>query len=96
MSKQRKELRILLCQVRQEQAMLDHELDCFARAGDLRKEQFVQLDLLKSLEFDMLALKIFDAIVVGGSGDYGVPEFVKTFPIGAAMLGMILQQAKQD
>lgn len=51
--------------------MIDHERTCLIRAGRLSPEQVVPFDMLRATP-DPSILEGFDAVIMGGTGDYSV------------------------
>jgi GMP synthase (glutamine-hydrolysing) len=67
-------LRFLLLQVRNaNDSMRDQEVKCFARAFDCDPSRIEVFDLLSGVP-SLDRLNHFDAVVLGGSGDYSVAE----------------------
>ena len=75
----RSKLKFLLLEARLDQEMVEHEKDCLARSGELDPEQFVVVDIVKTLP-TLSLLDGVDAVFVGGTGDYSIakdhPEFI--------------------
>jgi len=66
--------KILLLQARNpEDPMAEHELNCFVEVAELPKENIIAYDLCKNTA-DKINLAGYDALMVGGSGDYYVSE----------------------
>ncbi len=64
--------RILLLQIRNaDDPMREHELQCFLRAAKLEPEQLHSVDAVTE-EFVELSIDQFDALMIGGSGDYSI------------------------
>ncbi len=71
----RDDLRILLVQARKDQQMKLHEISCFETSGNLSDDQVDSHDLLES-PVGIEEIADFDAIIIGGSGDYSVLDDV--------------------
>lgn len=71
MPKDRESLRFLLIEARRDREMQEHELGCLARAGKLSPEQFDILDVLQT-PVDPKVLNKYDAVFIGGTGDFSV------------------------
>ena len=69
----RSDLRILLLETRHDQALIEHERSCLARAGKLQADQVVPYDLLKE-SCDPSILEGYHAVIIGGTGDYSVAK----------------------
>jgi GMP synthase (glutamine-hydrolysing) len=68
--KKRKDLRILLLQFRVAKEMREQEVRCYLKFGKLNKNQVVAHYLLEE-DFDVESLKDYDAVIIGGTGDFG-------------------------
>lgn len=67
-------LRLLLAQARKEQdPMKEHEVLCFAQQSGLAREQITPFDLLENIP-TLAQIKAYDALLVGGSGDFYVSK----------------------
>ncbi len=67
----RKSLKILLIEARLDQAMIDHEIACLLRAGKLNENQLVPYSVLDG-NIGPEHAKGYDAVILGGTGDYSV------------------------
>jgi len=70
----KRQIRILLLQIRDEILTRQEELDSFARYSDLDVEQFDILNVFDTPEFDQSVLEGYDALYVGGSSEANVLE----------------------
>jgi GMP synthase (glutamine-hydrolysing) len=70
--KHRKDLRILLIQVRYDRETIIEELAEFARFGRISEEQFDLLNLFHTPSFEPQIADGYDAIFIGGSSDASV------------------------
>lgn len=77
MSKERKNLKILFMQIRDDQETKDEEFNEFVRFGRLNEGQITTLDVFATPEFPQDLPKDFDAVFVGGSSDANVLETEK-------------------
>ncbi|CAM9670323.1 unnamed protein product [Phaeothamnion confervicola] len=73
MSESRKKLKFLLLEARLDQEMVEHEKDCLVRSGQLDPDQFVIVDMVKTLP-TLDLLDGVDAVFVGGTGDYSIAK----------------------
>lgn len=86
--------RILLIQARDtSDAMLGHELDCFARRCGLATDAFRSLNLCCDTA-DATALAEVDAVMIGGSGDYSLAT--GGFPWHHTFLELMREVARRD
>lgn len=85
MSKSREQLKILLVQVREDQVMKSHEISSFRQSGNLRDDQLISHDLLEQ-PLVLSALGEYDAMIIGGSGDYSVLDRIPNTDSLAALL----------
>ncbi len=70
--KTKKDLNILLIQIRKDK-MKEHEYDCILRYSGLAEHQLVSFDVFED-DFEKLDPKKYDAIIVGGSGEFCVDD----------------------
>ncbi len=70
--KKRKELKILLMQIRDDEVTRKQEFDEFVRYGKLDPNQITVLDVFKTPFFDVQIIDEYDALFVGGSSDASV------------------------
>lgn len=73
MSQPRENLRFLLLECRHNLQMIEHERDCLARAAGLSPDQFRIIDLTQET-LDIEEASGYDAIFIGGTGDYSVAQ----------------------
>jgi GMP synthase (glutamine-hydrolysing) len=90
MANMRDKLKFLLVQVREDQVMKNHEISVFLKSGNLRDDQIVSHDLLEK-PVDLSALDRYDALIIGGSGDYSVLDRIPN----TASLATILEEARK-
>jgi GMP synthase (glutamine-hydrolysing) len=77
-------MRILLIQIRPDSAVAEHEFGLIVVKSDVQADAFVRVNVALAGELnrlDALDLRSFDAVMIGGSGDYlisrgDVPEVV--------------------
>jgi GMP synthase (glutamine-hydrolysing) len=74
MPKSRSQLKILLLQIRDDEATRLEEFDEFVRYSHLGAEQFTVLDVFKTCEFEPTCMDGYDALFVGGSSDASVTQ----------------------
>lgn len=72
MAKTRKDLRILLMQIREDPRVAEEELNSFARHADLDLSQFTILNVFETPDFDHSVLEGFDSLWVGGASEANV------------------------
>lgn len=90
MSKTREQLKICLVQVREDQIMKNHETSVFRKSGGLRDDQLVSHDLLEAPVTPAL-FDGYDALIIGGSGDYSVLDRIPN----TESLADILREARK-
>jgi GMP synthase (glutamine-hydrolysing) len=71
MQKNRRQLRFLLLEARKDPDLIEHERSCLARAGGLEVEQLEPWDVL-TRPLDPNLAKGYDAVFMGGTGDFSV------------------------
>ncbi|HEY9616639.1 MAG TPA: type 1 glutamine amidotransferase, partial [Microcoleaceae cyanobacterium] len=94
MATHRSQLRILLMQIRDDEATRLEEFDEFVRYSDLTPEQFTVLDVFKTPDFAPEYIHGYDALFVGGSSDASViqPEIYGFVESAKQLLAYCLQQ----
>lgn len=86
------DLRILLVQARDEAWILDQERTCFAERAQVDEAQFVPVNVLRDpLSADLL--RDVDAVFIGGSGAYSVPE---DYPWMPALLDFVRRTVDRE
>jgi GMP synthase (glutamine-hydrolysing) len=65
--------RFLLVEARLDPKMQEHELNCLLRAGGLQREDFDILDVTRQ-PFDLAMLDKYEAVFIGGTGDFSVAQ----------------------
>ena len=82
--------RYLLVEARLDPKMQEHELNCLIRAGGLQREDFDILDVTRQ-PFDESLLEKYEAVFIGGTGDFSVaqdrPEWFE--PLAAWTRGLL-------
>jgi GMP synthase (glutamine-hydrolysing) len=68
-----KKPRFLLVEARLDPKMQEHELKCLIRAGGLDRADFDILDVTRQ-PFDLALLDSYDAVFIGGTGDFSVAQ----------------------
>jgi GMP synthase (glutamine-hydrolysing) len=87
--------RILLLQARDHgDPMLEHELSCFVDVVGIPRDRFVPLNMAHVPSGDWPELPTFDAVMVGGSGDYSVVK--GGFDWHRPMLDYVLEAVSHD
>lgn len=65
--------RFLLVEARLDPKMQEHELKCLLRAGHLERSDFDILDVTRQ-SFDLEMAKGYEAVFIGGTGDFSVAQ----------------------
>lgn len=65
--------RFLLVEARLDPKMQEHELKCLLRAGGLSRSDFEILDVTRQ-PFDLEMIKDYEAVFIGGTGDFSVAQ----------------------
>lgn len=102
-----KNIKMLLVQIRKDKAMLENEYSCFLASSGLSRSQLFAHNLVNEA-LDETILKNFDCMAIGGSGDFSVLDnvpntesvirvvrgsFKNNFPVlGACFGGQLLAQ----
>ena len=69
-----KKLKILLLQARKENdLMIENELNCFSESLKIKKNQFTIKDLTRD-KIQKSEIKNHDLVLIGGSGDYSIAK----------------------
>lgn len=83
--KQRKDIKILLIQLRKDKVTQREELEAFAEFGRINSNQITPINVFDTLVFDPTVADNYDAVFVGGSSDEDdallqdeKPDFVKS------------------
>lgn len=72
--KKRDELKILLMQIRGDEATLEEEFLSFVQFSELREEQFDPINVYTTHDFDNTLINNYDALFIGGSSDATVRD----------------------
>ena len=77
--KQRDDLKILLITSRKDKKMRDQEVKCILKYSGLKDEQINPHNIYEE-GVDVNSIKDFDAVIFGGTGDFGVHEMQEKYP----------------
>jgi len=88
MSKQKRDIRILLIQARDEQDILVQERQCFIERCAIREDQLISINVLDQTPEDIEAINLqeYDAFMIGGSGAYSAAN---DYPWMNALLSLV-------
>lgn len=94
MPKTREDIKILLLQFRLAKEMREQELRGYIKFSKLKSEQIVPCYILEN-DFNAENLENFDAVIVGGTGDFGVYEVRDKYPHVYEQLKQIAYKARE-
>lgn len=95
MRKTRENIKILLLQFRLAKKMREQELRCYLKFSKLNKNQIIPWYILEK-NFDLMDLKKFDAVIIGGTGDFGVFEVRDKYPRAFKNLEKIARYCRKN
>ncbi|MBU1180007.1 hypothetical protein KJ885_03615 [Patescibacteria group bacterium] len=95
MAKEKNDIKILLLQFRPAPKTRVQELQCFNKCSGLRPEQITARHFLDA-GFGLNGIKNYDAIILGGTGDFSVREFQKKYPEAYEKLKKIAEYTRAN
>lgn len=93
--KKRDNLKILLLQFRLAKEMRDQEHECFVQFSKLKSEQIEPFYILEET-FDLKNLKKYNAIIVGGTGDFEVKDIKEKYKRAYRQLEEIAKYVEEN
>lgn len=79
MSKSRNDIKLILFQFRLAKEMREQEFRCYVKFTKLKPKQIIVHNILKH-DFDIQLLDDIDAVIIGGTGDFGAYHIRDKYP----------------